>query len=109
MAALATSSTVADAKADLLELLFEARRGSNADKTLRGQIEEAQVEVEGHSPSELDYSLLAGKWKLLYTTAADVVSQALTAACAAVHIFTTVCGVMCLSCQPMQGYYQLNQ
>lgn len=35
-----------------------------------------QVAVEAFSGPELQYELLEGKWKLLYTTASDVVSPA---------------------------------
>lgn len=61
------------AKDALLTWLAGTRRGAAATKQLRGQIEEAQVAVEALSPAELDYSLLEGKWLLVYTTAADVV------------------------------------
>lgn len=45
-----------------------------ASKPLRGAIEEAQVAVENlAADSGLDWPLLAGKWRLLYTTASDVV------------------------------------
>ena len=70
----ADPQTVQEAKQDLLMLILETRRGSDTTKTLRGQIEEAQVAVEALSGPELQYELLEGKWKLLYTTAADVVS-----------------------------------
>lgn len=71
-----SSTDKQQAKGELLTWISGTNRGSNVTKQLRGQIEEAQVAVEALSPSELDYSLLEGKWRLLYTTAADVVSRA---------------------------------
>jgi hypothetical protein len=71
----ADPQTVQEAKQELLMLILGTRRGSETTKMLRGQIEEAQVAVEALSGPELQYELLEGKWKLLYTTAADVVSE----------------------------------
>lgn len=76
-----STSAAAAAKKALLEVIEFTRRGSNTDRELRGRIEEAQVAVEAISGPELDYSLLAGKWKLLYTTAPDVVRREGCAAC----------------------------
>ena len=39
----------------------------------RAVVEEAQVAVEGFGGDELDFSKLAGLWRLDYTTASDVV------------------------------------
>lgn len=69
-----TSVDSQQAKQELLTWISGTKRGSNASKQLRGQVEEAQVAVEACAPAELDYSLLEGKWLLEYTTAADVVS-----------------------------------
>lgn len=40
-----------------------------------------QVSVESFSPECLDYSLLEGKWLLVYTDAVDVVSECLLLIC----------------------------
>lgn len=42
-----------------------------ATSTERGEIEEAQVALEQFG-SDIDYETLAGKWRLVYTSAADV-------------------------------------
>lgn len=72
-AASVVSHNAEAAKKALLACIEYTRRGSNTTKELRGRIEEAQVAVEACSGPELDYSLLEGKWQLLYTTAPDVV------------------------------------
>lgn len=61
------------AKARLLEVVQGTVRGARTDKAKRGEIEEAQVAVEAFAPSQIDYDLLAGLWRLEYTTAVDVV------------------------------------
>ncbi|KAI8468329.1 MAG: hypothetical protein J3K34DRAFT_478411 [Monoraphidium minutum] len=71
--AAAPAADVAAAKARLLAAVEYTRRGSNTTRELRGEVEEAQVALEACQPGDgLDYSLLEGKWRLLYTTAGDV-------------------------------------
>lgn len=73
--ALLPELTAADAaKRALLDAIQFTGRGSNTSKALRGEVEEAQVALEAcQAGAGLDYSLLEGKWRLVYTTAADVV------------------------------------
>ena len=71
-----SSADRATAKEHLLRLVEDTGRGFRATRLSRGAIEEAQVAVESLSGPELDYELLKGKWKLLFTTASDVVSPA---------------------------------
>ena len=61
------------AKARLLEVVHDTARGSRAAVEKRGEIEEAQVAVEEFSGPEADWALLAGTWRVVYTTAPDVV------------------------------------
>ncbi|GAX72861.1 hypothetical protein CEUSTIGMA_g316.t1 [Chlamydomonas eustigma] len=61
-----------EAKKELLDLISDTSRGFRATRLSRGAIEEAQVAVENFSGTELQYNLLEGKWKLLFTTASDV-------------------------------------
>ncbi|KAG2496122.1 hypothetical protein HYH03_005725 [Edaphochlamys debaryana] len=68
----ASTSDRNDAKHNLLDLVANVNRGLRAGTYQRGLIEEAQVAVEGFQGKELDYSKLAGKWRLIYTTANDV-------------------------------------
>lgn len=63
-----------EAKQSLLQLIADTGRGFRATLHSRGAIEEAQLGVEKFAGEELDYNLLEGQWKLLFTTAADVVS-----------------------------------
>ncbi|KAF8058297.1 PAP10 [Scenedesmus sp. PABB004] len=72
-AAPAAPPDAAAAKSALLAWVAGTARGARAGKALRGQIEEAQVAVEACAVGDLDYELLAGTWRLAYTTAADVV------------------------------------
>jgi hypothetical protein len=66
--------SVETAKARLLQAVEYTRRGANTTQDLRGDVEEAQVALESLQPGDgLDYALLEGKWRLVYTTAADVV------------------------------------
>jgi hypothetical protein len=51
----------------------ESCMGSMHDRPCIGALH-AQVAVEALSGPELDHSLLEGKWRLDYTSAADVVS-----------------------------------
>ncbi len=69
----APAGKASSAKQALLDSVLYTRRGANTTKALRGAIEEAQVAVEATAPAELDYGLLEGRWRLLYTTAPDVV------------------------------------
>lgn len=68
----ASRSEVHTAKELLLQLVNTTERGTRTTPAARGQIEEAQVCVEAFSGPALNYSRLEGKWKLRYTTAADV-------------------------------------
>ncbi|GIL91115.1 hypothetical protein Vretimale_9560 [Volvox reticuliferus] len=61
-----------EAKQALRELVKFTNRGLGVRTFQRGLIEEAQVRVESFQELELDYTKLAGKWKLVYTTASDV-------------------------------------
>ncbi|CAD7700822.1 unnamed protein product [Ostreobium quekettii] len=63
---------VAAAKAALRHAVSSSGRGRRADAPQRGAIAEAQVAVEVLA-APLDYQLLPGKWRLLYTDAIDVV------------------------------------
>jgi hypothetical protein len=65
-------SSAAQAKEDLLRAVAGTQRGSEASSLTRGAVEEAQVAVESCSGSEIDWSLLEGTWRVVYTTAADV-------------------------------------
>ena len=67
-----TSRQVQEAKQALLEAIAGTQRGSDAGSLKRGQVAEAQVAVESLSPIEVDWSLLAGTWNVVYTTASDV-------------------------------------
>jgi hypothetical protein len=66
------SSSAHQAKQVLLNAIAGTQRGSEAGSMKRGQIAEAQVAVEAFSPIEVDWSLLAGTWNVVYTTASDV-------------------------------------
>jgi hypothetical protein len=73
-AASTAAPTAAAARAALLDAVEFTRRGANTTGPLRGRVEEAQVALESCQAVEgLDYTLLEGKWRLVYTTAADVV------------------------------------
>ncbi|MEW5304314.1 MAG: hypothetical protein WDW36_006932 [Sanguina aurantia] len=63
---------VVSAKQKLMDLVSGTERGLRARSYLRGLVEEAQVEVESYTGSAINYDLLEGKWKLLFTTANDV-------------------------------------
>lgn len=71
-AAPAPTVPLAEAKAALLRAVAGTQRGSEASSLKRGEVEEAQVAVEAASPPEADWSLLAGTWDVVYTTAGDV-------------------------------------
>ncbi|GLC59561.1 hypothetical protein PLESTB_001500500 [Pleodorina starrii] len=68
----ASASNREQSKQALLDLVKFTNRGLGVRTFQRGLIEEAQVQVERFQGEDLDYSKLAGKWKLLYTTASDV-------------------------------------
>lgn len=67
--------TLRHAKQRLLKSIEGTERGGEATRLKRGEVEEAQVGVEAFSPTQQDFDLLEGKWRLLYTTASDVVSS----------------------------------
>jgi hypothetical protein len=64
----------AAAKAALLSAVEWTRRGANTTPDVRGAVEEAQVALETllHD-NVVDFDLLPGTWRLVYTTAPDVV------------------------------------
>lgn len=62
----------ADAKEDLLFEISYTNRGATVSRNQRGAIEEAQIKLENLGPDALDFGLLKGAWRLVYTTAADV-------------------------------------
>lgn len=68
----APSPRVIELKQALMEAIAGTQRGSDAGAFKRGAIEEAQVAVESLSPAEVDWTLLAGTWNVVYTTASDV-------------------------------------
>ena len=70
MASPLDSSSVDTAKSRLIQLIGEKRFKSN--RMTRGTVEEAQVAVEAFG-GPIDYSCLDGKWRLIYTTASDVI------------------------------------
>ncbi|GBF99049.1 hypothetical protein Rsub_11994 [Raphidocelis subcapitata] len=64
----------AGAKSALMSAVEFTQRGANTTAAVRGAVEEAQVALEAcQSGAGLDYSLLEGMWRLVYTTAPDVV------------------------------------
>ena len=67
-----STSPVEQAKQTLLLAIATTQRGSETSSLQRGTIEEAQVAVEAFSPGAVDWSLLAGTWNVVYTTASDV-------------------------------------
>ncbi|KAK9803260.1 hypothetical protein WJX72_001611 [[Myrmecia] bisecta] len=60
------------AKQLLLYAIAGTQRGGAVSKSERGAITEAQVALEAFG-GELNYELLEGTWRLIYTTALDVV------------------------------------
>ncbi|KAL4527127.1 hypothetical protein Ndes2526B_g09160 [Nannochloris sp. 'desiccata'] len=66
------SRQVQEVKQALLNAIAGTERGSDAGSLKRGQVAEAQVALEAFSPIEVDWSLLAGTWNVVYTTASDV-------------------------------------
>lgn len=68
------SQAIKQAKATLFSKLSLSARGARLSSSLeRGSIEEQQLELEALSAGPLNFELLQGKWKLVYTTASDVV------------------------------------
>lgn len=71
------SSSVTAAKRALNDAVEGTYRGAGASASERAAVEEAQVALETLDAAEgedIDLDLLAGKWRLSYTTAADVLS-----------------------------------
>ena len=67
------------AKTALRAALSCTNRGELATSSQRAQVEECQLSLEAFGARrDLDYALLAGKWRLIYTTAPDVVRNAFT-------------------------------
>lgn len=64
----------AAAKAALRRAVRYTRRGANASREVRGEVAEAQAALEALAPAgELDFQRwLPGKWRLIFTTASDV-------------------------------------
>ena len=71
------ASSVTAAKRALNDAVEGTYRGAGASASERAAVEEAQVALETLDAAEgedIDLDLLAGKWRLSYTTAADVLS-----------------------------------
>jgi len=69
-----TTAAARERRAALLSAVQYTGRGSNATKQLRGEVEEAQIALEACQANEgLDYAQLPGLWRLVWTTAVDVV------------------------------------
>ena len=66
------ASGPASATARLRSLLVGTHRGGTTTKDGRGEVEEAVLALEALAPAEADWALLAGRWRLAYTTAVDV-------------------------------------
>lgn len=62
----------AEAKRTLWDAIEGTSRGGSVTAQQRGLVEEAQVAVEACAGEELDFGLLEGCWRLVYTTAPDV-------------------------------------
>jgi hypothetical protein len=69
-----STAAIADAKAALYRAVRYTRRGANAPREIRGEVADAQAALEALAPPQaLDFErFLPGKWRLLYTTASDV-------------------------------------
>eukprot|EP00245_Coleochaete_scutata_P011967 TRINITY_DN4541_c1_g4_i1.p1 TRINITY_DN4541_c1_g4~~TRINITY_DN4541_c1_g4_i1.p1 ORF type:complete len:341 (+),score=56.16 TRINITY_DN4541_c1_g4_i1:180-1202(+) len=62
-------------KERLLEAVRGLDRGAKASREERAIMQELMVELEGMAPpGQVDLGLLSGDWKLIYTTASDVIS-----------------------------------
>eukprot|EP00798_Chlamydomonas_sp_ICE-L_P011599 gene11599-34303_t len=59
-------------KKELFDSIAGTGRGSLANSSERGIVEEAQISLESFCQAGIDLDLLPGKWRLLYTTANDV-------------------------------------
>ena len=60
---------------EVMGLLLLPGRGAGASASERAAVEEAQVALETldvAGAADIDLELLSGKWRLVYTTAADV-------------------------------------
>ncbi|KAL6781265.1 hypothetical protein ACKKBG_A10445 [Auxenochlorella protothecoides x Auxenochlorella symbiontica] len=60
-------------KAYLLRRIASLERGASASPRDRREVDEAQILVESHAAPTLDLHQLSGKWRMLYTTARDVI------------------------------------
>ena len=71
-----SNDAVGRARRALLEAVDGTYRGCVASAEERAVVEEAQVALEALTPggNDLDLEALEGKWRLIYTTAADVLS-----------------------------------
>ena len=72
-----SSAAIAEAKRDLFRALDGTCRGAAATSGERRAVDDAQVALEslsGQSARDLDLDALAGRWRLAYTTAGDVLS-----------------------------------
>jgi len=67
----AACDAAASAKAAMLRLIDGSQRGMSASRATRVAVQEAVVSLEAFGGA-LDLEVLAGRWRLLYTTAADV-------------------------------------
>ncbi|CAL8470247.1 g9789 [Coccomyxa elongata] len=56
----------------LLDAIAPTNRGGTASSTQRCAVLDAQVGLESLSGGPVDYRLLPGRWRLIYTTAPDV-------------------------------------
>jgi hypothetical protein len=69
----ALPSAVADAKAAVFAALASAGGRVGLDRPARGVVEEAVLGLEALAPAEHDWAaVLPGRWRLAFTTAADV-------------------------------------
>lgn len=69
-----SSSSAAALKKALLAAVEFTSRGANTTAEVRGAVEEAVLALEAEqAPAGLDYALLEGAWRLVYTTAPDVI------------------------------------
>ena len=73
----ASQASVSAAKRALYDAVEGTYRGAGASASERAAVEEAQVALETldvAGAADIDLELLSGKWRLVYTTAADVLS-----------------------------------
>ncbi|BDA44276.1 probable plastid-lipid-associated protein 2, chloroplastic [Coccomyxa sp. Obi] len=71
-AATRSNTEIAEAKSSLLDAIAPTNRGGTASSTQRCAVLDAQVGLESLSGGPVDYNLLPGRWRLIYTTAPDV-------------------------------------